>query len=63
MPQIVETPGHGSTLLTPEGSDLYEERFGERYLRVQWQPHVPSRRERRATARRAQLRNDGSRKR
>jgi hypothetical protein len=36
--------------------------FGLTYRYVQWQPGTPSRRERRAAARRQRLRNDGSRK-
>lgn len=37
----------GTSNLTPEEQDVYLERFGERYVTVQWHPGAASRKERR----------------
>lgn len=52
----------GSSVLDEDDIAVYRERFGAAYRYVQWQPHVPSRVERRQAARRQRLRNDGRRK-
>lgn len=46
----------GSSVLSEEHRDHYQERFGERYVAVQWQPQTPSRKQRRAQARRRKRR-------
>lgn len=42
---MTETPG--TTPLTPEEQDWYQQKFGERYVAVQWHPGAASRKERR----------------
>ena len=52
----------GSSMLDPSGQDVWEKRFGQRYVHVPQQPFSPSRRERRQAAQAAKLTTSGRRK-
>lgn len=55
--------GHdGSTTLTDEQSEWFKEKLGVRYVTVQTNADVPSRKQRRAAVRAAKRRNNGTRK-
>lgn len=41
----------GSSKLSKKDQDDYLDRFGARYVYVQWQPQIPSRRDRRRRSR------------
>lgn len=59
---MAEAVNPGSSLLDDDDREVYVRRFGLVYRYVQSIPTMPSRRERRAAARRQRLRNDGRRK-
>ena len=52
----------GSSMLDPSGQDVWERRFGERYVHVPQQPFMPNRRERRQSEQAQKLTNQGRRK-